>query len=272
VGTLTATSAEPLIQGGGTPEAQWSAWLGLPGPEGRAGNAPGGFKPLALETWLPAGRRLVVLAPHPDDELLACGGLLAMHAERGGEVLLMAASDGEASHGGLPPWTRERLAAQRRAESAQGLHALKLASHEVRRFALPDGALAGQLSTLTARLVGELQAEDLLVTTWQQDGHPDHEACGRAAATAAKKAGCALALAPVWMWHWASPGDARVPWPLLHTLALNPRAQALKRAALAAHHSQLEARPGGEAPVLGDQILLRAKWPVEHFFILDEAA
>ncbi len=48
--------------------------------------------------------------------------------------------------------------------------------------------------------------------TWRGDGHPDHEATGRAAAAAAKNAGAPFIEYPIWMWHWASPDDPAVPW------------------------------------------------------------
>ena len=57
-----------LIQGSGTAETAWRAWLKSRGISTRG-----------LGEWLPRSARLVVVAPHPDDEVLACGGLVAMH-------------------------------------------------------------------------------------------------------------------------------------------------------------------------------------------------
>ena len=61
---------ERVIQGQGTPEAVWRPWL-------RA--QP--FAPMPKTALLGEARRLVVVAPHPDDEVLACGGLLATQAQ-----------------------------------------------------------------------------------------------------------------------------------------------------------------------------------------------
>ena len=44
------------------------------------------------------GERVVVVAPHPDDEVLAAGGLMRWMACRGREVLVVGVTDGEASH------------------------------------------------------------------------------------------------------------------------------------------------------------------------------
>ena len=59
--------------------------------------------------------------------------------------------------------------------------------------------------------------------TWRGDGHPDHEAVGRAAATAVERTGAVLVEYPVWMWHWALPGDPDVPWYRAHTVPLDTR-------------------------------------------------
>jgi hypothetical protein len=53
---------------------------------------------------------------------------------------------------------------------------------------------------------------DLCLATWRGDGHPDHEAVGRAAARAARFVGATLWEFPVWAWHWARPGAIEVPW------------------------------------------------------------
>ena len=76
-----------LIQSaGGTP---WTAWQHS--------------AHLARATWLdsrqlcPPGRRLVLIAPHPDDEILMAGGLLAGFKGREDELVLISATDGEGS-------------------------------------------------------------------------------------------------------------------------------------------------------------------------------
>ena len=59
--------------------------------------------------------KLVVLAPHPDDETLGCGALLA-RAFLGAGAHIICLTDGSASHPGSRHWTPARLAAQRRTD------------------------------------------------------------------------------------------------------------------------------------------------------------
>lgn len=244
----------PSIHGRGTPETVWRRWL-----PGRA------LLRCRMQDIVPPPARLVVLAPHPDDEVLACGGLVALHVAAGGDCLIVAASDGEAADPGLGPTAATRLAATRRAERRHGLLQLGAERVPVRPLSLPDGALACCLDSLEQALQQLLRPGDVLLTTWRDDGHPDHEACGTAAARAAPRCGARLVEAPVWMWHWAEPDDARVPWPRLRALPLAPPVRRRKQQALAAHGSQLAPRVDGRAPVLGRQATSRMRRSAEHF-------
>jgi LmbE family N-acetylglucosaminyl deacetylase len=249
-------TADRVIQGPGTSEQEWRQWL-----DGAR------LHPMAIGDWLDLGTRLVAIAPHPDDEVLACGALLATHAARGGRCAVVAVTDGEASHGTSDQGSAERLAATRRAESESGLRELGLGQAGIHRLGLADSGVAGQSERLLTQLTGLLEVDDVVVTTWRLDGHPDHEATGRAAAQACRTVGCRLLEAPVWMWHWAVPDDARVPWHRLSRMAVTPQAAASKQAALARHVSQLgqwdEARP----PILDETMVERAARLSEYFFV-----
>ena len=253
---VALTAASRLIHGSGTPEADWLQWQGLR-------SAP----LLSIDRCLPATGRLVVVAPHPDDEVLSCGGLLQMQAARGGAVLVVAVTDGEASHRGSVQWTASRLAPVRRLESTNGLAQLGIPFSQVTRLGLPDGGVQHLRPQLSEALVRLLRRTDLVVATWRLDGHPDHEAVGDAAAQACATVGCRLVEAPVWMWHWGVPGDTAVPWGRLRGVRLTSLAQQRKARALAAHRSQLTPRDAGKEPVLGAEIQSRARRSTEYFFV-----
>lgn len=209
---------------------------------------------LARATWLspdqlcPPGRRLVLVAPHPDDEILMAGGLLAGFQGREQDLVLISATNGEGSHPHSAHWSEHRLHRQRPLESRHALQQLDLDFNHLdwRRLNLKDGALPRDEAFLVNHLNQLLKPDDLLMTTWRGDGHCDHEAAGRACAQAAQARRAQLAEVPVWAWHWAVPDDARLPWPRAHRLQLDEARLARKRQALAAHASQLE--PDGERP------------------------
>lgn len=253
---MGVVEAPRRIEGEGTSAPTWQRWLAAtPCPE------------LSMAQGLAPSQRLVVVAPHPDDEVLACGALVAMHVARGGEVVFVAVTDGEASHAGLSPPGRCELAAQRRAERLRGLARLGIETPQVHSLALPDGGVQAQGGLLRGWLMFVLRPGDVVVSTWEGDGHPDHDSIGRVTRETCLRVGCRFLAAPVWMWHWAAPADARVPWHRLRRLALSPEARARKQSALAAHVTQLTPRGASVGAVLGANLLARAAWRHEHFFV-----
>ena len=248
--------ARRAIRGEGTTEAEWNGWPGLARlPE------------IDARTLVPHGARAVVVAPHPDDEVLSVGGLLAQLAAAGTPVEVIAVTDGTASHGGSTEWPAERLAKTRPQESRVALQRLGL-SVEPARLGLPDGGLKALRAMLAARLVPLLHPRDVVFTTWRQDGHPDHEATGQACAMAAASVGARLVEVPVWGWHWSRPGDARMPWQHAFRLMLGEDAMRRKRAAVRAFTSQLRRDAStGSGPVLRATTVARAARPYEVVFL-----
>lgn len=229
---------------------------------------------LARATWLdparlcPPGRRLVMIAPHPDDEILMAGGLLSRFKGREADLVLISATDGEGSHPGSTQWSEHRLRRQRPQESRLALQQLDLDPNRVdwRRLNLKDGQLPREEAFLVSHLTQLLRPDDLLMATWRNDGHCDHEAVGRAAAHAALARQVQLVEVPVWAWHWAQPDDPRLPWPRAHRLQLDEARLARKRKALAAHASQLQ-KDGERPPVLPANLLDCLLQPFELVFL-----
>src|ERR1700733_8313461 len=184
------------IANGGTPAETWT---------GR----DDGLAPLNLHDC----PGLTVVAPHPDDETLGLGATIATLCAAGVDVQVVSVSDGEAAHPGLDRAGRAKLKALRWAEVRRSMRLL--GARDPVRLEMPDGELAqceSELTDRTASLLADLPTGGWCATTWRGDGHPDHEAVGRAAAAATAATGAALVEYPVWMWHWASPSDAAVPW------------------------------------------------------------
>ncbi|TVV70177.1 PIG-L family deacetylase, partial [Sphingomonas solaris] len=59
----------------------------------------------------------LIVAPHPDDEVIGAAGLIRALVNRGTRVRVLVVSDGAASHTGSRLWPRRRLVAARMAES-----------------------------------------------------------------------------------------------------------------------------------------------------------
>ncbi len=135
--------------------------------------------------------RVLVLAPHPDDETLATGGLLQRAAAAGARLRVVFVTDGENN-----PWPqrvvesrwriegegRVRWAARRRREALGALAALGMQPHQAVFLALPDQGLTSLLVTDPARAVAFLRSEiadwrpSVIVLPSARDRHPDHSA------------------------------------------------------------------------------------------------
>lgn len=201
---------------------------------------------------------LVVVAPHPDDETLGLGATIAQLATSGVDVQIVSVSDGGSAVPDAPQSEQLRLEATRKQELRSAADALGV--NPPISLGMSDGCLTGGEDSLAERLVGilaDIAPGSWCAATWRGDGHPDHEAVGRAAAEACARTGATLLEYPVWMWHWASPTDSAVPWDRAYSASL-PR-WAFDRKSLAAHcfRSQIEAPTTGAPPVLPAFVLQR---------------
>ena len=257
---MDVVSRSRHIAGAGTTAQAWSADAAL-----------AAVPLITLEAMVPPGRRLVVVAPHPDDEILACGALLHLIAQRGDAPLIVAVTDGEASHPGSPDWPPERLRQVRANETVAALGCLGIDPPHLVRLGIPDGGVSGAEPALAQRLAQLFAPGDIVITTWRHDGHPDHEACARACMAAAQDSGARLLQAPVWGWHWSAPGDGALPLAKARRLLLPASAVARKRAALACFTSQVEPdASSGAAPILPGFAMERVLHPFEMY--LDDHA
>lgn len=245
----------PPITGRGTTEAHWQTWPDL---RPRAG--------LDLDGCV----RVVLVAPHPDDEILGVGGLLRLLAGRGVAVEIVAVTDGDASHPGSPTLTPADLVQARRDETTEALRRLGVEA-TVHRLGHDDGRVGEGESRLRAyltALLGPSGPATWCLATWEHDGHPDHEAVGRAARAACAATGARLLSYPIWTWHWASPADSRVPWARARTVDLDPVTHDAKLAAIDAFGTQIAPLSGhpADVAVLPPHVLARLTRPFEVVF------
>ena len=95
---------------------------------------------LDLDQVSPKGTSLVV-APHPDDESLGCGGFIAESCARGRLPVVVVMTDGTASHPSSPSYPANRLRALREDETGVALSMLGLSSERLHFMRLRDSAM-----------------------------------------------------------------------------------------------------------------------------------
>ncbi|PPV07519.1 hypothetical protein XBLMG947_1682 [Xanthomonas bromi] len=242
------------IEGQGNTEAQWNASRQL--------NA---LPTTTIEQLLGNARRLVVVSPHPDDEVLGCGGLLAMAIESGRDVLIASVTDGEAAYRHEDAWPPARLAAARQHELRDALSCLGIDSANVVRLDMGDGQVRAGVIALGARLADLLEPTDAVLVTYARDGHPDHEACADAATNAGASCAARLIQFPVWAWHWDDPDASRM-LASATRLALPSAAHAAKMRAVSAFKTQTgHVTPALRSPILPDWALARFRRDFEVY-------
>jgi len=244
-----------IISGEGTPEEDWTKWL-----ESQI------FPSCSLLEIIQDSRRVVIVAPHPDDEVLGTAGIIQCSDALNLPCTIISVTDGEASHPQSPLWPPEVLRQTRIQESTQALGLLR-PSTQVVRLGIPDGDVAKNKPWIFAALQKILHPSDAVFCTWRYDGHPDHEATGKICTDVTNKIGCKCLEIPIWAWHWASPGDSRVPWQRAVILPLTPTQLALKQQALACFRSQLQPDAStGKAAILPQWAIRRLIRPFELVF------
>ena len=140
---------------------------------------------------LVATDRVMVLAPHPDDESVATGGALQIAVSAGAEVRVVYLTDGENN-----PWAQRaterrwrisqhdqiRWGTRRRREALEALECLGIPSANARFLGFPDQrlteALIGGTHAAVKRLAEEIEGwrPTVLFTPSLEDRHPDHSA------------------------------------------------------------------------------------------------
>jgi LmbE family N-acetylglucosaminyl deacetylase len=248
------------IQGSGTTESEWAQsteWSALP--------------KVNADQIVSTDQRCVVIAPHPDDEILPCGGLLSHLAERSGRVLIVSVTDGEKSHRAGSKWTTDKLRQVRSRETAEALTCIGNAGAEALRLAFPDGGV--RMSAVTRALGTVLKSDDVVLTPWRLDGHPDHEQTTVAILQLRQTTGFRLFEMPIWGWHWSAPNDPQFPWKRCVRLFLSTKALERKRHAIQQFKSQLEVDLDTGMPAVLPRHVLERFWrPWEIFFINENPA
>lgn len=187
------------------------------------------------------GRRVLILAPHPDDEVVGCAATIGRAKAAGAEIAVLFLTTGVPERLLLWPWQRrghaERVARRRREAQA----AAALIGYSIAGFAdTPSRCLKGALTAARERVAGALRAmrADSLWVPAYEGGHQDHDAANAIGASLAGRvrviefaeynlAGGAVRLNA---FPGASGGE--------HEIALDTGERTLKRKAIAIYRSE----------------------------------
>ena len=168
-------------------------------------------------------RSILIVAPHPDDETLGCGGAIALLRQLNVSVKVLVVSDGTKSHPNSIAYPSPVLKKLREQESLAALAVLGVAPEAVTFLGLPDGAVpGGQGNGVTKEIIQKYKNALALVTQYlnnltpsiiflpyREDPHPDHRASWQLFAAGIKNLTYVPRLVeyPIWDWDLEQRGN-----------------------------------------------------------------
>jgi len=146
-------------------------------------------------------RTILIVAPHPDDETLGCGGVLAQRVQEGLRVAIVVLTDG-CNLFRLSRWhietdpTPKEVSARRKEETRRAVDILGGEGLAIRFLDVEDASLARHVEPVSeqlAEIIREVSPEEIYVTS-EYEEHPDHVAGCAAARAAMRMADCTARL------------------------------------------------------------------------------
>lgn len=119
--------------------------------------------------------KIMIIAPHPDDEVIGCGGLIARLAAEGNAPHIVVMTGGEGSHRGCCDVSGEEIIRSRRSLTRRAFDILGVPESNLHELNYPDGGIAEENLQTEAlvRLIAEIGPDAILVPHWGE-GWPDH--------------------------------------------------------------------------------------------------
>lgn len=218
----------------------------------------------------------LVIAPHPDDETLGCGGTAALLLKMGLNVHFLFVSDGSMSHPNSQKFPSEKLKTLREEEARKAVETLGGKQDDVLFFELKDSLVPNRNDfqfddavTRMAKTITDIAPETIFVP-WRKDPHKDHQATWQIVHAALES----ITLKPrvleylIWFWERGNSQDL----PSIEQMKLwcidIDETLKIKHKALAAHASQvtrlIDDDPQGF--MLSEQVIAHFDIPREIFF------
>jgi LmbE family N-acetylglucosaminyl deacetylase len=183
---------------------------------GRAsGPAWQGTPEVSVDQLVPEGKRLLVVAPHPADEILGCGALLYLARRAGRDVCVLLATD----------------ASTRFIETCAALGELGLGPQSLAVLELPDGSLDRWQAEVSRAVVRTMRPNDVVVMPWRDDGHAGHEVVAHAVLDALQALPVPYLEVPIAGLRPARSNSPSLPWSRAVRLPVEAVARARKEAA-----------------------------------------
>lgn len=208
--------------------------------------------------------RCLILAPHPDDEVFGCGGLIARLVSEWNAPHIIVMTGGGASHHGCCNTAESEIIHSRRQLTRNALAILGVPEENLHELNFPDGGISEDCEELDClkSLLEKLNPDTVLLPHWGE-GWPDH----------VKTAEIVKNILPanieiweycVWMWYynvWHG-----LDWKNAAILEMTPQEHELKLRAIDAYSQPLAPCGKPWSGVLPKVFLNANRWNKELYF------
>jgi len=119
--------------------------------------------------------RMLIIAPHPDDEVIGCGGLIARLMAEGRALQIIIMTGGEGSHRGCCNVSTTDIISARRGLTRNAMQILGVPAENIHELDYPDGGISAEhpQTEELRRLIAEIKPQSVFVPHWGE-GWPDH--------------------------------------------------------------------------------------------------
>lgn len=219
---------------------------------------------------------IIILAPHPDDESLGCGGLIQFLVEQSVPIWVCFVTSGGASHRNSILYPPQILSEVREQEAINACEILGVNSEKIIFLRENDSQLYKLQEDEKAKVVSRLSMYlkecnvDSLILPWRRDPHPDHIASYELGKQAAEIVNQDIQIVeyPIWLWKNSQPAD----WPLFDEVEIFridiSAGLSKKKDAIFAHESQTSEliKDDSQGFILTEDLLAPFLTPNEFFF------
>ena len=218
---------------------------------------------------------LLVLAPHPDDESLGCGGLITLLKKADKSVKIVFLTSGDASHLNSKSHSSENLALIRQNEAKTACELLGVNITDLLFLRLKDSKLPllnfDDLKNVSNTILDRFSEFDSLALPWRRDPHDDHRVTyqiGEIILNLLRKKVTKIEY-PIWLWKNGIKKD----WPMVEEVSAYrldiSKVRIQKKLAIQSHSTQLGKviHDDPEGFVLTEELLAPFLSDFEYYFI-----
>lgn len=210
--------------------------------------------------------KILILAPHPDDEVFGCSGLVQQQIASGREIYIIFMTRGEASHSNCCNIDRELLKRERAKLTDKALSLLGVKQYNISRLSYTDGSLSYS-SEETKKLKKSIDQinPDAIFVPHSGEGWNDHIETQNIARELIKDKNIELYAYCVWFWYY---NVWDIDWINAFTLSMSKKQLELKNQAIDTYIYAKAACGKPYSGVLPKVFVWANRWNKELYFKL----